>query len=315
MPHEAVSPMLKDNYAEVNGVRLHYVTAGTGKLILFVHGFPEFWYAWKNQLAEFGRDHQAVALDMRGYNLSSKPADVEQYQVPLLVEDLRALAERLGHKKFTLVGHDWGGAVAWAFALVHPDYLEELVIVNAPHPAMFERELRENPAQQKASQYMLVFRSPQAEQLLSASNYAALTEAVLADGLKQGYLTEEDRKAYLEAWAQPGALTGGLNYYRAARVGPPAPAAATKAQGPTSGGPGQSATSFASGLPSLVIKVPTLVIWGEKDRYLLTGNLEGLGRFVPKLTLKRIPDGSHWVIHEKPALVNSTIREFMNARP
>ncbi len=306
--------MLKHDYAEVNGVRLHYVTAGTGKLILFVHGFPEFWYAWKNQLAEFGRDHQAVALDMRGYNLSSKPADVEQYRVPLLVEDLRALAERLGHKKFTLVGHDWGGAVAWAFAAAHPDYLEKLVIVNAPHPAVFERELRENPAQQQASQYMLVFRSPQAEQLLSANNYAALTEGVLADGLKQGCLTEEDRKAYLEAWSQPGALTGGLNYYRAARVGPPAPAAAPP-QGPAPGGPGQPAASFASDLPSLLIKVPTLVIWGEKDRYLLTGNLEGLDRFVPKLTLKRIPDGSHWVIHEKPSMINSTIRAFMNPRP
>ena len=129
---EAKAPMLKHKYAELNGQRLHYVTAGKGKLIIFLHGFPEFWYEWKNQLAEFGRDYQAVAPDMRGYNLSSKPGEVEQYQVKYLVEDLRALAEKLGHKKFILVAHDWGGAVAWAFAMAHPDRLEKLVIINAP---------------------------------------------------------------------------------------------------------------------------------------------------------------------------------------
>jgi pimeloyl-ACP methyl ester carboxylesterase len=158
--------MLRHEYADLNGIRLHYVTAGEGKLIMFAHGFPEFWYEWKNQLAEFGRDYRAVAPDMRGYNLSSKPADVDQYRVGYLVEDLRALAEHLGHKKFVLVGHDWGGAVAWAFAIFHPDYLEKLIIINAPHPGVFERELRENPAQQRASQYMLMFRSARAEQTL-----------------------------------------------------------------------------------------------------------------------------------------------------
>ena len=163
---EAKTPMLKHEYADVNGVRLHYVTAGKGKLIMFVHGFPEFWYEWKNQLAEFGRDYQAVAPDMRGYNLSSKPAGVDQYQVKYMVEDLRALAEKLGHKKFILVAHDWGGAIAWAFAIAHPDYLEKLVIINAPHPGVFQRELRDNPKQQQASSYMLMFRGAQAEQTL-----------------------------------------------------------------------------------------------------------------------------------------------------
>jgi len=296
--------MLRHEYADLNDVRLHYVTAGKGKLIMFVHGFPEFWYEWKNQLAEFGRDYQAVAPDMRGYNLSSKPADVDQYQVNYLVEDLRALTEHLGHKRFTLVGHDWGGAVAWAFAIYHPDYLEKLVIINGPHPGVFERELRENPAQQRASQYMLVFRRPQAEEIISANNYAALVDAVLAEGLKQGYFSEEDRKAYIEAWSQPGALTGGLNYYRAAGVGPP----------PSGGAHWRATERMASGLSSLTVKVPTLVIWGEKDEALLTGNLEGLDRFVPDLTVKRIPDGSHWVIHEKPGLVNSHIREFIEGK-
>jgi pimeloyl-ACP methyl ester carboxylesterase len=301
--HKKEKPaMIKHDYAEVNGVRLHYARAGKGKLIMFVHGFPEFWYEWKNQLGEFGRDYLAVAPDMRGYNLSSKPTALEQYEVKHMVEDLRALAEKLGHKKFILVAHDWGGAIAWAFALTHPNYLEKLVIINAPHPGVFARELRENPAQQKASSYMLMFRSPQAEQTLSANNYALLVNIVLGEGLKTGVFTEEDKKAYIEAWSQPGALTGGLNYYRAARVGPP------------SGEGDKQGTSFASDIPSLVVKVPTLVIWGEKDTALLTGNLEGLDKFVPDLTIKRIPDGTHWVIHEKPALVDSYIREFIKGR-
>jgi len=292
--------MLTQQYALLNDVRLHYVLSGKGKLILFVHGFPEFWYEWMNQLVEFGQDYQAVALDMRGYNLSSKPEDVEQYQMKYLVEDLRALAEHLGHKKFILVGHDWGGAVAWAFPLVYPELLEKLVIINAPHPGVFERELRQNPAQQKASQYMLMFRSPQAEDILSADNYSELYKIVLEEGLKQGHFTEEDHRAYLEAWSQPGALTGGLNYYRASRVAPPSPIK-----------DGQSSEKPATDPSRFIIKIPTLVIWGEKDQALLTGNLQGLEQFIPDLTIKRIPDSSHWVIHEKPTLINAYIREFI----
>src|SRR5258708_35074377 len=233
---------------------------------MFVHGFPEFWYEWKNQLAEFGRDYQAVAPDMRGYNLASKPAEVDQYQIKYLVEDVRALAEKLGHKKFILVAHDWGGAVAWAFAMAHPDYLEKLVIINAPHPGVFQRELRENPAQQKASQYMIMFRSAQAEQTLSANNYATLVQAVLGAGLKTGVFTEADKQAYIEAWSQPGALTGGLNYYRAANLGPPLPPkeGEAPAQGTASG------TAFGLDAATLASKVPTLAILGDTHTALLT---------------------------------------------
>jgi pimeloyl-ACP methyl ester carboxylesterase len=292
-------PMREHKFAEVNGVKLHYVTEGQGKLLLFAHGFPEFWYGWKKQLDEFGRDHQAVAPDLRGYNLSSKPADVDQYAVPLMVEDIRALAAHIGAKKFTLVGHDWGGVVAWAFAAAHPEMLEQLVIINAPHPAVFARELRENPAQQQASQYMLVFRSPQTEAFLSANNCAALVENILGEGLKKGYFNEEDKKAYVEAWSQPGALTGGLNYYRAAHIGPP------------TGEAGEFAAQAGLDPAAFRIKVPTLVIWGEKDAYLLAGNLEGLDKFVPNLRVERIPEAGHWVVHEQPERVNRFIREFL----
>jgi pimeloyl-ACP methyl ester carboxylesterase len=280
--------MLEHDYADVNGIRLHYAHEGSGPLMIFLHGFPEFWYEWRNLLPEFGRDHLAVAPDMRGYNLSSKPADVEHYRMHNMVEDVRALAAHLGHPRFTLVGHDWGGAVAWVFAIAHPDKLERLVIVNAPHPAIFRRELSANPAQLNASGYMQLLRRPDAEQVLSADNFGWLRGALFGGKL---FGTAEEQQAYIEAWSQPGALTGGLNYYRTMR--PP------------------GAESAQAESHSVMVKVPVLVIWGEKDTALLTGNLDGLEQVVPDLTIKRIPQGSHWVVHEQPQQVSALIREFM----
>ena len=300
----ADAPGFREVYVTANGLRLHCVVAGEGPLMLFLHGFPEFWYEWKEQLKEFGKDFLAVAPDLPGYNLSDKPSGLEAYRGNVLIEDIRGLADHFRREqKFILVGHDWGGGLAWAFAIAHPEYLQKLVIVNAPHPAIFARLLASNSDQQSASQYMLMFRSPGAEAMLSANNYAALVTAVLGDLLKSGAFHEADKDAYLKAWAQPGALTGGLNYYRANHLGPPVPSAMASAIG--------ASDNLAADPAQMTVKVPTLVIWGEKDIALTTHNLEGLERFVPDLTVKRIPDGSHWVIHEKPAEVNGYIREFV----
>jgi len=214
---------MNDTYVTVNGIRLHCVTAGSGPLMLFLHGFPEFWYEWKEQLREFSKDHLAVAPDLRGYNLSDKPGSLEVYRVPALLEDIRGLADHFREgKKFILVAHDWGGALAWGFAMAHPEYLEKLIIVNAPHPVIFQKLLAADPDQQQASQYMLLLRSPRAEEELSANSHAFLAQIVLGELLKSGKFTEADKDAYLKAWSQPGALTGGLNYYRASHVGPQA---------------------------------------------------------------------------------------------
>ena len=293
-------PDFQSQYAEVNGIRLHYISVGKGKLIMFVHGFPEFWFEWEKQLIDFDQDYQAVAPDMRGYNLSSKPSDIEKYHVKYLIEDLRALAEHLGHEKFIMVGHDWGGAVAWSAAIRHPELVEKLVIINSPHPAVFARELLNNPDQQKASQYMLMFRSAEAERVLSENNFARLSDVLVQFGSKWE-MTEEKRQKYIDAWSQPGALTGSLNYYRASPLYPP-----------TSTEDEEQIKSILN-LPKemLAVRVPTLVIWGEQDRALLTGNLEGLEEYVDDLTIKRIPDGTHWVSHEQPELVNTLIREFI----
>src|SRR5262249_49109702 len=235
------APHWKDRYAEVNGVNLHYVEQGRGPLILFLHGFPEFWYEWKDLLPEFGKDHLAVAPDMRGYNLSDKPEKVESYGVRVIVEDVRALAEKLGAKKFVLVGHDWGGVIAWAFAAAHPEMLEKLIIVNAPHPTVFGRELAKNPDQQKASAYFNLLTSPAAEPTLSANNFQALVS------LFKDWANDDDRKAYLENWNR--SITGGLNYYRASQLKSPVGGAAAE-------------VSPALRAP-MMISTPTLVIWGE----------------------------------------------------
>jgi pimeloyl-ACP methyl ester carboxylesterase len=276
-------------YAEVNGVKLHYVEQGRGPLILFLHGFPEFWYEWKALLPEFAKDHHAVALDMRGYNLSDKPPAVENYRVPVIVEDVRALAAKLKARRFVLVGHDWGGVIAWAFASAHPEMLDRLIIVNAPHPAVFARELAGNPAQQKASAYFNLFNSPQAEQVLGQNHFQML------QGLFKPWATDADLQEYLACWGR--GLTGGLNYYRAARLHSPA---------------GGSQAAPPTALPEMKpIETPTLVIWGEQDTALLTGNLNGLDRYVKNLNVRRIPDGTHWVIHEKTAEVIQFMREFL----
>ena len=199
------TPQVKINhgFAHVNGIKLHYAESGAGELVIFLHGFPEFWYEWRNLLEEFGRDHLAIAPDLRGYNLSDKPPNVEDYAVKAIVSDIKAMFEHFSPgRKAVLVGHDWGGAIAWAFAIAFPDYLEKLVIINAPHPGVFARELRSNPEQQKASAYMLTFRGPEAEALLSAKEYRALARAVFDGASPPDVFSEEDRARYIEAWSR-----------------------------------------------------------------------------------------------------------------
>ncbi len=287
----------KSGHAQVNGVRLHYMSAGSGKLILFLHGFPEFWRCWENQLEHFGPDHFAVAPDMRGYNLSDCPAGIRDYRAKLLVEDIRQLANSFTQEKFVLVAHDWGGAVAWSLAIAYPELLSHLVIINSPHPYGFWRELANNPAQQKASDYMLLLRDPKAERVLSENDFERLLKMRFA-GREEGARLEADRKAYLEAWSRPGALTGSLNYYRASPLYPPTPA-----------DPG--ALKLKLDPKDFIVRVPTLVIWGEKDKALLASILDGIDEVVGNVEVVRVPDATHWVMDEKPDLVNAEIRKFI----
>jgi epoxide hydrolase 4 len=289
-------PAIEHGTAQVNGIRLHFAKSGAGPLMLFLHGFPEFWRAWQAPMAHFAaRGWLTVAPDQRGYNLSDKPEGVEAYRAKHMIEDLRQFAAGFSREKFVLVAHDWGGAVAWGLAIAHPELISRLVIINSPHPYTFWRELAKNPAQQKASAYMLRLRAAKAEGSLSENGYERLWR--FAFSLGKVNFSNEDRAAYIEAWSQPGALTGSLNWYRASPLYPP-----------SDSDPGAAKLTLEP--RDFMVRVPTLVVWGEDDQALLTGCLEGLEACVPELRVVRVPGASHWIVHEHLDLVCSEIERF-----
>jgi len=292
---------IRHEEVDCGGVKLHCAVAGKAgdPLMLFLHGFPEFWGAWRNPMAYFAaRGWLCVAPDLRGYNLSDKPEGVDAYKAKYLIADVLAIGAHYSRGgptgKFVLVAHDWGGAVAWGVAIAHPDRLARLVMINSPHPYLFWRELSNNPAQQKASEYMNMFRLPKAERVLSENGYARLLSAFAK-------LSDAWRAELVAAWSQPGALTGGLNYYRASPLYPP-----------TAGDPG--AMKLKLELKDFMVRVPTLVIWGERDTALLPSLLDGLGLCVPHLKIVRAPGATHWIVHERPDLVCAEIEKFVREK-
>jgi pimeloyl-ACP methyl ester carboxylesterase len=283
-----------------NGTRLHYASAGEqGRpLMLFAHGFPEFWMEWEAQLAEFGDDYFAVAPDLRGFNLSDMPADLSAYKARHIVDDLRLLAAHLGYHRFVLVAHDWGGAIAWNFAIALPQLLHKLVIVNAPHPYLFMKALAADPKQKKASEYMNWLRGEGSEAALAKDGFALLESLLSSMGRSpMPWFTPELRRKYHECWSR--GLSGGVNYYRASPLHPPAAG---------HGGP----LKLQLNPEEFRVKTPTCVIWGERDVALLPALLDGLDELVDDLRIERIPQGSHWVIHEQPERINQLIRGFLS---
>lgn len=288
------------HWVEVNGLRLHCAMAGREDrpLMLMLHGFPEFWFAWREPMKALAREYRVVAPDLRGFNLSDKPTDVSAYRIGPLIEDIRQLVGRLGQSSCILVAHDWGGAVAWNFAARHPVLVSRLVILNAPHNATFVRELCHNPLQQAASHYMLLHRSPLAEDLMCRNRHAFLSAMLRTSTPDDRWLDAATEARYRQAWAQPGALTGGLNYYRASPLFPPT----ASERGPL---------DIVIDPASCRVEMPTLVIWGERDPFLLPSCLDGLQDHVPRLTLVREPHASHWIVHERPAFVVDTVRNWL----
>jgi pimeloyl-ACP methyl ester carboxylesterase len=270
-----------------DGVRLHGVQAGaTGPVLILLHGFPEFWQAWHRQLDEFSRDHRVVALDLRGYNLSDKPRLTTSYGPAKLVDDLRCVIRQVSpNSPVCVVGHDWGGLIAWE----SPELLQQMIIINAPHPVLFYRELTRNPSQTFASSYAGFFQLPGiSEWVLRAFDFAALRRMVFGLSARPDAFSDQMKEAYRAAWSQPGAISAGLKYYRNCRTWRNA------VKEPT----------------SWRIRVPTLVLWGEKDPALRPGNLDGLDELVSPLTVKRHPAATHWIVHEEPEWVNAAIRTF-----
>jgi epoxide hydrolase 4 len=274
-------------YAELGDVRLHYVEKGEGPLVVLLHGFPEFWFEWREQipaLADAG--FRVVAPDMRGYNLSSKPSGIASYKSEAVANDIAALIRHLGEESAVLVGHDWGAAIAWFVAMEHPEVVKRLTIINLPHPKRMLQGLR-TPRQIRKSWYMFFFQLPFiAEKALARGDFAALRKAFKTDP-KRPY-SDEDLVRYMEAWRQPGALTGMLNYYRAAfqRTNPRA----------------------AASLPK--IEAPVMVIWGKQDSALGSELAEPPPELVPNVRMEWLPDASHWSPHDEPEKVSSLLIDF-----
>lgn len=284
------------------GVTLKVETGGAGEPILFLHGFPESHRTWRHQMAALMGDFHVIAPDQRGFGGSDKPIGVEEYAPEKAVDDVFALAGALDIGRFTLVGHDWGGVIAWLAAIRHPERVARLVIVNAPHPLIFQRSLIEDPAQRAASQYINVFRSRGAEtgiRLMGLHNFFDKTIAPLAD---VGKLPEAERDAYLEDWGQPGAITAMLNWYRAANTIVPAV------------GEDASMPMWAR-LPFPKVTVPTLVIWGLDDTALLPVQFAGLADHVDDLRIVTAPGVGHFIVWEEPKVVTTAIRDFIVDTP
>lgn len=282
------------------GVVLNVQLGGheTAEPIIFLHGFPESHRTWRFQMQVLAAEFRVVAPDQRGFGGSDKPQEVDAYKTDRIVEDLFALADALDIGAFTLVGHDWGGAAAWLAALRHPERVKRLAIVNAPHPLLFQRTLIDDAEQRAASQYVNRFRDPRMEQLIAAMGLESFFEKSFGAHVDLRKIPDAERRAYLDDWAQPGALTAMLNWYRASAIEVPEPG--EKARRPV--------WTMA---PFPKLAMPVLVVWGMKDKALLPVQLEGLHDLVADLRLVVEPDAGHFIPWEKPELVTSAIRDFL----
>ena len=272
-----------------NGVNLHYVTQGSGPLMLMLHGFPEFWYSWRYQIPEFASDFKVVAPDLRGYNDSDKPKSKSAYALSELTRDVEGIIRGLGYDSCVLVAHDWGGGIAWNFAYTYPQMVERLIIMNCPHFAKFSQGLQ-TPQQLLRSWYMFFFQLPAIPELfLQAQDYQFIENAFKGMAVNKSAFTLEDIEAYKDAIAKRGALSAAINYYR-------------NFLNPQTFNQNWS-----------ILEVPTLMIWGEEDTALGKELTYGTEAYVKDFQIRYIPNCSHWVQQEQPQLVNQYMREFLAA--
>ena len=275
-----------------NGITLHVAQAGpvNGDLVILLHGFPEFWWGWRHQIPALAKEGFCVlAPDQRGYNFSDKPLGRNSYRITTLAQDILGLIDAMGRERAAIVGHDWGGAVAWWLASTYPERVERLAVLNCPHPAVFLRALRRTPTQLLRSWYMFFFQLPRLpEWTASRASYAALARTMRATS-RSGTFTDDDLQHYRAAWSQPGALTAMLNWYRAAM-----PMLVGRAR------------------PEARVDVPALLVWGTQDAF--------LGRELVQPTIEMcsygcsalLEEATHWIAHEEPDKVNALLVQFLN---
>ncbi|MEE2641316.1 MAG: alpha/beta hydrolase [Planctomycetota bacterium] len=267
---------IEHGFADSDGIKIHYASLGKGPLVILIHGFPDYWYTWRKQMPELAKNYQVVAIDQRGYNRSDQPKGVENYAMSKLVADVEAVIRHFDQEKAVIAGHDWGGAVAWSFAMTRPKMTDRLVILNLPHPRGMRRELKNNPEQQKNSQYARDFQKPGAEKFLTAK------------GLSGWVKGESARKKYVAAFER-SSFSGMLNYYRAnyPRV---------------AGASGEGEPSAENSYPR--IQCPVLMFHGLKDKALHANGLNQTWEWVEKdLTIVTVPNAGHFVQQDASTLV------------
>jgi pimeloyl-ACP methyl ester carboxylesterase len=282
---------LEHRFADVaDGIRLHYVEAGTGPLVVLVHGFPEFWFSYRRVLpALAARGFRVVAPDLRGFNLSSKPEGVRAYGIDVVVEDIAGLIRALGEERANIVGHDVGAGISWAFAMTHPEMVSRLAVLNGPHPKRLLDSFRKNPAQMLKSWYVFFFQLPLLPEAVAALDRYELLIKALRDEPRRPFGRDELER-YREAFAEPGALTAMIHYYRA---------------------------MFR---PKTNVKIvsfdgPTLVVWGEEDPHLGRELATPDPELVPNARVEFVPDATHWVHHDQPERVVLLLEEHLRAAP
>ncbi len=297
-----------EGFADSDGVKIHYVTLGEGPLVVMIHGFPDFWYTWRAQMPELAKHYQVVAIDTRGYNKSDKPKGVENYAMPKLVGDVAAVIRHLGRERAVIVGHDWGGAISWAFAMQQPQMTERLIILNLPHPAGMMRELATNPQQKQNAEYARIFQKEGPPAMLMIEAFSALggknsplaafkpqtpeAAAKMAPMLLAFWVRDpEARKRYVEAF-QRSDLEAMLNYYKANYPRPP--------------------YEVPSGASLPKVKCPVLMFHGLKDQALLPGGLNNTWDYIDnELTLITIPEANHFVQQDAADLVTQRMAAWL----
>lgn len=284
-------------YVTANGIKFHYVAAGdkSKPLMLFLHGFPEFWFSWRHQLQEFCKDYRVVAIDMRGYSETERPLHKQDYQMDKLKQDVVELIPALGYTSCTLVAHDWGGVVAWRVVQRHPELVDRFIVMNCPHPKAYIRQMKKGWGQFLKSWYMFLFQVPWLPEffigLRDYGQFNAMFRGKQMGVRNRAAFPTEILEAYKYTFSKPGALTAPLNYYRCMFS---VPLSKESAKTP--------------------IAVPTLIIWGDDDGALETAMADDHASLVSDLTVRHIPNCSHWVQQDAPDLVNKYMREWLEAK-
>jgi len=277
LPMQVVAETVEHGYVDSGGVKIHYASQGQGPLLVMLHGFPDYWYTWRKQMPALAENHRVVALDLRGFNKSDQPEGVDQYVMSKLVGDVKAVLDHFDAKSATIVGHDWGGMIAWSFAMQHPDRTDRLVVLNLPHPAALTRELANNPEQKKASAYARFFQQPQAASQLTAES---LVNWVKDDEAKPKYIDAMNRSSFESM----------LNYYKANFPKPP----------------------YQASLDFPKVQCSVLMIHGLEDTALLSDGLNGTWDWLAKdLTLITVPEAGHFVQQDAAELVTKRIKNWL----